>query len=271
MGKIALNLTNRQFGKLIVVNKTKDYMKQNGKHITMWHCKCKCGKEYDVSEEDLLSGAIGICKCDWSYFTPSNFNNLAGKKFGKLTVVKRAPNINELTMWECKCECGNTTTVTAYSLTSGNTQSCGCICSNGENKILDILKSNNIIFKQQKSFDDCRFHNTGFMARFDFYVNNQYIIEYDGEQHFKPVAFNGSENAIKRFTETIEHDIFKNNYCFEHKIPIIRIPYSHLDYICLEDLMLNTTTFELNKQNEYMYYIKYGGEEWQKLIESKNL
>lgn len=30
-------------------------------------------------------------------------------------------------MWECRCDCGNTTRVTSSSLASGNTKSCGCI------------------------------------------------------------------------------------------------------------------------------------------------
>ena len=80
MGKITLNLTNRQFGKLTVINKAKDYIKQNGKHLTMWHCKCRCGKEYDVSEDNLLSGTIGVCKCDWSYFSPAKFLKFEGVK-----------------------------------------------------------------------------------------------------------------------------------------------------------------------------------------------
>ena len=61
--------------------------------------------------------------------------DLAGQKFGKLTVVefvkleRRNPKGKPYTkaLWRCKCECGNETTVRGSSLTSGTTTSCGCV------------------------------------------------------------------------------------------------------------------------------------------------
>ena len=87
--------------------------------------------------------------------------------------------------------------------------------------------------------------------RFDFFVNDSYIIEYDGKQHFFPVkAFGGEEQ-----TYTIhKNDLLKNQYCFEHNIPIIRIPYD-ADYTA-EDLFLKTTRFLLTPDNEEEYYNK---------------
>lgn len=54
------------------------------------------------------------------------FCDLTGQKFGKLEVIRRAPNRGNCTMWECKCECGNSTIVSAGHLKNGHTQSCGC-------------------------------------------------------------------------------------------------------------------------------------------------
>ena len=59
-------------------------------------------------------------------------NDLTGLRFGKLTVIEQAPDHiaasgRRKTMWECRCECGNTITCATYSLTSGHTRSCGCI------------------------------------------------------------------------------------------------------------------------------------------------
>ena len=39
-----------------------------------------------------------------------------------------------------------------------------------------------ILFKQYVSFDTCRYKNPLF---FDFYINNKYLLEYDGKQHFE--------------------------------------------------------------------------------------
>jgi hypothetical protein len=54
---------------------------------------------------------------------------LEGKQFGKLTVIKRSGSdaTGKNTIWECKCECGNTTFVPTCHLTSKHTQSCGCL------------------------------------------------------------------------------------------------------------------------------------------------
>ena len=57
--------------------------------------------------------------------------NLNGKKYGKLTVIKRVQNDKHgQTMWLCECECGNKCEVRARELKSGGTKSCGCL--NGE-------------------------------------------------------------------------------------------------------------------------------------------
>lgn len=53
--------------------------------------------------------------------------DLAGKQFGRLTVLKRAEN-NRLgrCRWLCECECGTSKTVASAELQSGKTTSCGC-------------------------------------------------------------------------------------------------------------------------------------------------
>lgn len=56
--------------------------------------------------------------------------NLLGERFGLLTVTEERPSRmsgNRLvTMWHCKCDCGNELDVIANSLTGGRTKSCGC-------------------------------------------------------------------------------------------------------------------------------------------------
>lgn len=52
--------------------------------------------------------------------------NLIGKKFGKLTVIKESENKGKNIAWICKCDCGKEKTVLAYNLTAGKSKSCGC-------------------------------------------------------------------------------------------------------------------------------------------------
>ena len=67
--------------------------------------------------------------------------NLAGKKFGRLTAIKRVGTKRGSALWLCECECGNTAEVNARMLNFGNTKSCGCLHSeqlakrNYENRI----------------------------------------------------------------------------------------------------------------------------------------
>jgi len=58
--------------------------------------------------------------------------DLTGKRFGRWTVVSRAPDIISMgghrsTAWLCKCQCGNQKVVRAQSLTRGSSCSCGCL------------------------------------------------------------------------------------------------------------------------------------------------
>lgn len=53
---------------------------------------------------------------------------LIGRDFGRWTVVQYSHNNGKgKSLWLCQCECGNTSLVTTSNLTSGTSQSCGCL------------------------------------------------------------------------------------------------------------------------------------------------
>lgn len=55
-------------------------------------------------------------------------NNLLGKRFERLTVIGRAPNVpGHKANWRCICDCGNECVVRGGDLVQGKTKSCGCI------------------------------------------------------------------------------------------------------------------------------------------------
>lgn len=60
----------------------------------------------------------------------SNFTDLTGQKFGRLTVIKRGEDLvtsRKYIRWECNCDCGKKgILVTTKDLKSGHTKSCGC-------------------------------------------------------------------------------------------------------------------------------------------------
>lgn len=53
--------------------------------------------------------------------------DLLGKRFGKLTVIKREYNKpGTHARWLCKCDCGKEVVIQSHCLTSGKQKSCGC-------------------------------------------------------------------------------------------------------------------------------------------------
>lgn len=61
----------------------------------------------------------------------SKFIDLTGQRFGRLVVVSlhshATKNPFAQTKWLCRCDCGNEVVVRRGNLTTGNTQSCGCL------------------------------------------------------------------------------------------------------------------------------------------------
>lgn len=53
--------------------------------------------------------------------------NLVGKRFGRLLVVREEPHGLRERRWYCKCDCGCTTIKSTHILKSGGAKSCGCL------------------------------------------------------------------------------------------------------------------------------------------------
>lgn len=62
---------------------------------------------------------------------PRRYVDLTGKKFGRLTVLKRVENKKEKSgqksQWLCRCDCGRMTIKLGTRLRNGYTKSCGCL------------------------------------------------------------------------------------------------------------------------------------------------
>ena len=227
--KISKNLIGKRFNNLVVLEKTE----KRCSGAVVWKCICDCGKEVYIPTGNLTSGHTKSCGC--LNTSSKNIKDYLGQKFGKLTVIKFLRTENQESIWLCKCECGRECEAIGWHLSTGIKKSCGCLISYGETIIQKILEENNISFEKEKTFDSCRFEDTGAKARFDFYVENKYLIEFDGEQHFKTreCGWSTKENLIK----TQEHDNYKTKWCKENNIPLIRIPYTKLKTLTLEDLL----------------------------------
>ena len=202
-----------------------------------WKCQCDCGNITYVKTTKLTHGLTKSCGCyQKSQTSKYSLKDLTGKRFGKLIVLRRDPNFIKNVKWICQCDCGIIKSIYGNNLISGNTLSCGCLKNNshGELKIAQILDENNIPYIREYTFKDCKNPKTNHLLRFDFYVNNQYLIEYDGIQHYKDNNYGWNENI-----ENIKYkDKIKTDYCKKNNIPLIRIPYTKYDSLTLQDLLI---------------------------------
>jgi hypothetical protein len=208
----------QKFGKLTIVEMLYHYKAQG---LTYCKCLCKCGNNnYITKFSGLKSGNTSSCGCVHS---PSLLN----QKFGRLTVISEVETDVPQRLWECECECGEIRYINSYILTSGHTNSCGCLRSESVSKrevlIKSFLNEKNIQHQTQKTFEDCRGIG-GKVLRFDFYLPQyNYLIEYDGEQHFKSIEYFG---GIKSFEVLRMHDNIKNVFCNNNNINLMRLPYT---------------------------------------------
>ena len=184
-----------------------------------------CGNTYEVMPLNFLNGD----RCPYErYQRMAKTQNMGDKEFRKrvksLTGNEYEPVSIYVTakkpMLMKHNKCGNIWQTTPDRFLHGH----GCpVCkeSNGEKAVAKYLTVRNIDFIRQKKFKGCRIKR---MLPFDFYLPKQNIcIEYDGEQHFHPIAYFG---GMKKFEYTHYRDSFKNKFCKEHHIRLIRIKYT---------------------------------------------
>lgn len=111
-----IDITGKRFGRLTVIE-----WQGNGK----WLCKCDCGKQVAVKTAKLNNGHTKSCGCLNMDNIKTRTVDMVGRKFGRLTVIKRLNGHR----WECLCECGRTATFNGADLrrTRNAVQSCGCL------------------------------------------------------------------------------------------------------------------------------------------------
>lgn len=239
----ARDLSKEKFGRLQPLYPTD---KRKNKSI-VWMCRCDCGTKKEIPAYVMTGGKVKSCGClkrESDKKPKGNVIDLVGQKFNKLTVIKRdGSDKRGEARWICKCECGNQITVLSSNLRSGHTTSCGCERrSRGELAIAKLLTENNIPFKQEVSM--FKFAN-GANARFDFYVDNKYLIEYDRETHYQ-YNLHGWHNK-EQLKAQQERDVIKNQWCLDNNISLIRIPFTILPKLTINDLLLESSKYVILK------------------------
>lgn len=228
-----INIIGQKYNRLLVLEKTSQKSGSN----YLWKCKCDCGNETLATKSALQTGHKKSCGClhkeQRSRLGKSKGKDLTGQKFGKLLVLEKT-SIREdgRIVWKCQCDCGNIILVKSHDLLVDKKSHCGCltIASRGEEKIIALLKKYNLNFEREKIFPDLK--SNGKNLRYDFFVENLFLIEYDGKQHFIKDSGYGAD------LENIQlRDKIKDQYAIEHGIPLIRISYLQYDVFNINDLI----------------------------------
>ncbi|MGN0975175.1 MAG: hypothetical protein ACI4OL_04175 [Gemmiger sp.] len=119
MSRTIVDLRGQRFGRLVALEPTGGRTPEG---LVLWRCQCDCGKSCVVSGRLLRKGERTSCGCA-SKLEPEV---MEGRRFGLLTVLDEAPEINGNRRWCCRCDCGAVITVWQPNLLGGRTKSCGC-------------------------------------------------------------------------------------------------------------------------------------------------
>lgn len=240
------DITGNIYSHLTVIGRGPDYIKNNHTN-SQWWCVCDCPEHNIllVRISNLTSGNTKSCGCQKKISSTNTITrvgykmakDISNQQFGELLALyPTEERKNGSVIWQCLCSCGQYHKVSFHDLYHNRITSCGCkrYKSKGIRIIEKLLQNNNIFYITEKTFQNFRFKDTNGIPRFDFYINNNFLLEYDGEQHFY-------EKDTKYFKDTLqkrqEHDKIKNEWCKQNNIILKRISYKDIANLTIEDIL----------------------------------
>ena len=191
---------------------------------------CPNGHSYDMEVANKVKDGIGCPICSNRRLL-EGYNDLAtvypdlAEEWDPSNILPANKIIAGSAMeakWICKNNPDHKWKVKISSRVHFNTGCPFCNASHGEKLINDILSKAGYKYEKEYRIKECAIQKP---LPFDFAVfikDKMYLIEYDGIQHFTPVdIFDGDKGLSIRK----RNDRLKNDYCIEHNIPLLRIPY----------------------------------------------
>lgn len=187
------------------------------------HVKCKWNP---IAETLIWNKPCGCPNCSGNAIkTPENFESELKITHPELKLLSPYIRANRKLHILCT-DCNRDFMVTPNKLQQG--QHCPyCKISHGESVIRSILTKLSIEFEMQKRFDDLKGVG-GRKLSYDFYLPTyNLLVEYQGEQHKKPVVFKGTnkKTSLLSFKKQQEHDRRKCEYAKENNIELLEIWY----------------------------------------------
>lgn len=198
---------------------------KNHQGKTWW--QCPVGHKWEASTVALKHTRLcPICNNRYPK-TQDDYCALAKEKGIEWISASIPKTVQCKTKW--RCNKGHEWRATYDSITRS-----GCpICyeSKGESRISQVLDRLGVKYQRQYSFDQCR-SDKGKQLYFDFFVilntGQSFLIEYDGEQHFRSIKFYGGKEGFLRRKIL---DQRKSDFSNLINVPLLRIPYFEFDSI----------------------------------------
>lgn len=213
--------------------------------------QCVCG---NIFEQTLINYEYGTHRCQKcaqrisneakNKYTYEYVQQLCKDNNCELLSQKNGKFIGYKDKVVIKCSCGEIFTTKLFMCLSYNKFTCtscsylNAPISSGEKRIEEYLKKHLYKYQKEYSFSDCK---KKYLLRFDFAVflndNNIKLIEFDGQQHFKPYEYYG---GVEKFQDLCLRDSIKNEYCKNNNIPLLRICYKDIDKVdnILDDYLI---------------------------------
>lgn len=172
------------------------------------------------------------------------------------------------------CSNGHSYIATIASKTNFNRGCPFCSASDFEKMAHDIINRLAVEYECEYTPKDLSFR-----GRYDIHIlEPEILIELDGIHHFKDYEYSGS--TLSSVEDVTRRDNIKSQYAFDHKIPLLRIPYIYrhdfeylsylLDYF-IENRVVpqNIISFyDMHPTNNYSYLAEMQNaqyEEWEQL------
>lgn len=203
------------------------------------NCKIKIKKSITSVEQKLALGQIFKEEVEkYGYKLLDNFD-----KYDTNT-----------TKFNVECDYGHVYETCQDNFVNRKRRCPSCQNSQGEDFIEKYLTERKIAFKKEFSFPDGECKHI-YNLRFDFYLkhnNKEYMIEFDGEQHFKPIEYFGGEKSYRKL---FNNDCRKTIYCVNTaNIPLLRVAFNDFDKLTpLLDKFLSMNTVGILFSNVETY------------------
>lgn len=133
------DIMGQRFGRLVAVR----FDHVDEKRRTCYLFRCDCGNEKIMPAVAVKFQRVRSCGClNLEHASSLNKQDVTGERFNRLTAVRPTDerDASGSVIWECLCDCGNTSFQTVNRLRSGRIHSCGCLYRETRSEVINFRK-----------------------------------------------------------------------------------------------------------------------------------